>query len=103
MLPTLSTLGPGHAVPSEPPTSLVVSGLYRFSRNPIYVADLVILVGLFFVEGHLALLAYVGIFFVALRAAIVWWEEPVLRGRFGAEYEEYLRRVPRWLGPRAAA
>ena len=78
-------IGQGTPVPSEPPTRLVVSGLYRFSRNPIYVADVVILTGVFLVQGHLALLVYAGVLFVLIEAWIVWYEEPVLVKRFGAE------------------
>lgn len=91
-------LGRGTPVPFDPPTNLVVSGLYRHSRNPIYVADVMILLGIFLLSGELALLLYalgVGLF---LQIFIVALEEPQLRRRFGAPYDEYTQRVPRWLG-----
>lgn len=93
------SLGQGTPVPIEPPTKLVHTGLYRYSRNPIYVADVAVWLGIFLIEGHLALLVYAGLMFALIEAAVVWWEEPVLVERFGAEYEDYRRRVPRWLGP----
>jgi protein-S-isoprenylcysteine O-methyltransferase Ste14 len=93
------SLGQGTPVPIEPPTKLVQTGLYRQSRNPIYVADVAVWLGIFLVEGHLALLVYTGLMLALLQAAVVWWEEPVLAERFGAEYADYRRRVPRWLGP----
>jgi protein-S-isoprenylcysteine O-methyltransferase Ste14 len=91
-------VGGGTPVPTEPPTRLVVSGLYRYSRNPIYVADACILFGLFLHRGELALLLYVCLFTAVAHAWIVWWEEPRLRQRFGDEYAAYTRRVPRWIG-----
>lgn len=90
--------GHGTPVPIEPPKALVESGLYRFSRNPIYVADLFILLGFFLYDGRVALLLYAGIFFVLIQIWVVVHEEPVLRARFGSAYDAYTRRVPRWLG-----
>lgn len=91
-------LGHGTPVPSEPPTELVTSGLYAHSRNPIYVADLVILFGIFLLRGHLSLFLYAALFFAAIEAWLILHEEPVLRKRFGAPYEAYACRVPRWMG-----
>jgi protein-S-isoprenylcysteine O-methyltransferase Ste14 len=91
----------GTPVPIEPPSELVTSGLYRHSRNPIYVADVTVLVGVFCVAGHLALLLYPAILWLLIHAWVVWQEEPVLLRRFGTEYEAYRRRVPRWIGRRA--
>ena len=87
----------GTAVPLEPPRTLVRSGLFGWTRNPIYLADLVVLVGIFALRGQLALLLYAALFGVALHAWLVLREEPGLRIRFGAEWEAYAANVPRWL------
>ncbi len=97
------SLGRGTPVPIEPPNRIVVSGLYRFSRHPMYVAYVAIGVGIFFVEGHLTLLLYPVALFLLAEIYLVKLEEPRLLERFGAEYEEYCRRVPRWPRPRSPA
>jgi protein-S-isoprenylcysteine O-methyltransferase Ste14 len=94
-------VGRGTPVPIEPPQELVVTDLYRWSRNPIYVADVAILVGLFLLHGSWALLLYAVLFAVFAHVFIVAWEEPGLARRFGEPYERYRRQAPRWLGPRA--
>ncbi len=90
-------IGRGTPVPSAPPEHFVESGLYRRSRHPIYVGYAAILLGVFLYFGHLMLFAYLGLYFVGAQAVIVWWEEPVLRKRFGDTYDDYARRVRRWL------
>ncbi len=90
-------LGDGTPVPVDPPKRLVVDGLFRYSRNPIYVGDLVILLGIFLARGQLALLLYAGIFFVFLHLWLLHREEPVLQRRFGEEWTRYSVRVPRWI------
>lgn len=90
-------VGKGTPIPADPPKHLVISGLYRYSRNPIYVADVAILLGIFLYFGELALLLYAGIGALILQAVIVWWEEPVLKKRFGDAYIRYVGTVPRWL------
>lgn len=92
-----SRVGEGTPIPIEPPKHLVLSGLYRYSRNPIYVADVAILLGVFLYLGHAALLLYAVAVALVLQAVIVWWEEPVLCRRFGEAYVRYTRAVPRWL------
>jgi len=93
-------MGFGTPVPIEPPTRLVMSGIYGYSRNPIYVGDLLILLGLFFFSGELALLLYAGLFWIAIHCFTVRVEEPGLMRRFGDEYRQYKERVPRWIGLR---
>jgi protein-S-isoprenylcysteine O-methyltransferase Ste14 len=92
------TVGHGTPQPLAPPTHLVAAGLYRYSRNPIYVSDVALLLAAFLVRGDVALLLYAGVVAVELHAWIVWREEPVLRRRFGDAYVAYAQRVPRWLG-----
>jgi len=90
-------VGRGTPVPSAPPKRIVTDGLFRYSRHPIYVAYAAFLLGEFFWFGHATLLAYVGLYFLVAQAVIVWWEEPVLRRRFGEDYSRYSREVRRWL------
>ena len=90
----------GTPVPAYPPKEFVESGLYRYSRNPMYVAYVAIFLGLFLYSGELALLGLTGLVALALHFWIVWIEEPPLLRRFGDPYAEYLKRVQRWLGSR---
>jgi protein-S-isoprenylcysteine O-methyltransferase Ste14 len=91
-------LGKGTPVPINPPTELVVSGLFRFSRNPIYVGQVGVLLSYALYSGELALLLYALAWAAVVQCFVVWVEEPELRGRFGPAYEEYCRAVPRWVG-----
>ena len=95
-----SRVGGGTPVPIEPPTRLVITGLYRYSRNPIYVAHVGFLLGLFLYRGESSLLLYAAIYAGIIQTWIVRGEEPGLQRRFGAEYVEYMRDVPRWIGRR---
>lgn len=95
-----SRLGRGTPVPLEPPKQLVIEGLYRFSRNPMYVAQVAYLIGLFLYRGELSLALYAAIFAVAIHASVVRTEEPELRARFGEDYVRYMQAVPRWLSIR---
>jgi protein-S-isoprenylcysteine O-methyltransferase Ste14 len=97
-------VGRGTPVPFDPPKELVVSGLYRFTRNPIYVAQVAILLSYFLYFGQLALLAHAVAWALLVQGWIVWVEEPGLRERFGAAYDAYTQEVPRWIGiPRKRA
>lgn len=89
--------GRGSLAPWAPPERLVIVGLYRVSRNPMYVAVLLILCG--WALGYLSfrLWMYAGIVAVAFHLRIVWHEEPWLARRYGDEYAAYRSTVPRWL------
>lgn len=89
--------GRGTLSPVDPPRHLVVSGLYRFVRNPMYLSVTAILLGevLATRDGSLAL--YWAVWFAAVNLFVMAYEEPALRRQFGAEYEEYARRVGRWI------
>ncbi len=89
--------GKGTPAPIDPPKELVVSGLYRYVRNPMYLGVLIMLTGHFLWLGFWSLLAYTVFFFAAFHAFVVNYEERTLRKTFGKAYEEYLRRVPRWI------
>jgi protein-S-isoprenylcysteine O-methyltransferase Ste14 len=91
----------GHGTPAPilPPTKLVVVGLYRYVRNPMYVGFLVGWVGLWVVFGRasVAAIAVACAVVVGVNLFVAFYEEPTLRRMFGAEYEEYCRNVRRWI------
>jgi len=88
--------GLGTPAPVAPTERLVVGGLYRYVRNPMYLAVAAIIVGQAFALGQLILLLYAAAFAVAVVAFVHWYEEPMLRRQFGDEYETYRRSVPAW-------
>ncbi len=92
-----SRLGRGTPVPIQPPERLVIKGLYRYCRNPMYVAQVAILLGLFLYRGELSLLAHAVLYAAVVHGWVVRREEPELRRRFGEEYARYAQRVPRWI------
>jgi protein-S-isoprenylcysteine O-methyltransferase Ste14 len=75
---------------------LVVGGLYRYVRNPMYLAVAATIVGQALVLGQPLLLLYAGAFLLTVAAFVHWYEEPTLCRQFGADYETYLRAVPGW-------
>ena len=93
--------GLGTPAPVAPTDRLVVGGLYRYVRNPMYLAVAAIIVGQALILGQPILIAYAAVFAVAVAAFVQRYEEPTLRRRFGEQYEAYLRAVPRWWPPRA--
>ena len=88
--------GLGTPAPVAPPAKLVVGGLYRYVRNPMYLAVLAVILGQAAILGRWLLVAYALVVGAAFWAFVRWYEEPTLRRQFGAEYEEYLRTVPGW-------
>jgi protein-S-isoprenylcysteine O-methyltransferase Ste14 len=89
--------GRGTPAPIDPPKELVATGFYRYVRNPMYVAVLAIIIGHFLWFGYWSLLIYAIVVFVAFHTFVTYYEEPTLRRQFGAAYEDYLQRVPRWI------
>ena len=89
--------GQGTPIPIAPPTRLVVSRLYCYVRNPMYVGALLIILAeaVYFRSGWLVLYAFA--IWAALHIALVIFEEPQLKIRFGADYEQYVKTVPRWI------
>jgi protein-S-isoprenylcysteine O-methyltransferase Ste14 len=88
--------GVGTPAPVAPTQQLVVGGLYRYVRNPMYLAVAATIVGQALVLGQLVLLVYAAVFGVAVFAFVRWYEEPTLRRQFEDQYEEYRREVPGW-------
>ena len=89
--------GRGTISPIDPPKHLVVRGLYRYVRNPMYVAVMTILLGeaIFFMSWPVLIEA--GIFFLLATLFVVLYEEPTLRRKFGDSYERYTQTVGRWI------
>jgi protein-S-isoprenylcysteine O-methyltransferase Ste14 len=89
--------GKGTPLPIDAPRLLVVNGLYRYTRNPMYVgvASLIFGQAIFNYSGSIAVYgcAVITAFYLFVRL----YEEPTLRRTFGQQYEDYCRRVPRWL------
>ncbi len=88
--------GLGTPAPVAPPEHLVVGGLYRHLRNPMYVAVAATIAGQSLLLGRPVLLAYAALFLAVTAAFVRFYEEPVLRRQFGDEYERYRRAVPGW-------
>ncbi len=89
--------GRGTPAPLDPPKELVVSGLYNYVRNPMYVGVLLVIIGHFLWFGFWNLLIYAAIVTIAFHSFVTLYEEPNLKKKFGAMYEDYFRRVPRWI------
>ena len=95
--------GIGTPAPIAPPERLVVGGPFERVRNPGYVAVVALVVGQGLLFGRGAVLVYAVLLALGFHLFVVLYEEPTLRRRFGAEYEAYCRRVPRWLPRRPSA
>src|SRR5437773_10877783 len=94
--------GLGTPAPPFPTRHLVVTGLYRYVRNPMYVAVVGLIAGQALLLGNRALLFYAIIVWMAFQIFVLLYEEPVLRKTYTAEYEVFCRNVPRWI-PRLSA
>jgi protein-S-isoprenylcysteine O-methyltransferase Ste14 len=91
-------LGHGTLGPWEPPKTLVVAGLYRFSRNPMYIAVVLILWGWALAFQSRPVAIYALCVMLAFHLRVVLNEEPFLARTHGDVWERYRARVPRWLG-----
>jgi protein-S-isoprenylcysteine O-methyltransferase Ste14 len=89
--------GLGTPAPIAPTRSLVVTGLYRYVRNPMYVAVVAVIMGQAVLFGDWRLIAYGALFWLACHVFVVTYEEPTLARTFGAEYEAFRATVPRWI------
>ena len=89
--------GLGTPAPIAPTQNLVVTGLYRYVRNPIYVALVAIILGQAVLFGDQRLLGYGAFLWLAFHIFVLAYEEPTLGETYGAEYQEYRTNVPRWI------
>ncbi len=89
--------GLGTPAPPLPTTHLVVSGLYRYVRNPMYVAIAATIFGQALLFGNLTLLGYGAFVCLCFHLFVIAYEEPSLRARFGTQYAAFCAAVPRWI------
>lgn len=89
--------GKGTPAHLDPPKRLIVNGLYRRVRNPIYLGALLVHLGYITWFGSRLLIAYFIFFIIAFHLLILLIEEPILKHTFGKEYEDYMNSVPRWI------
>jgi protein-S-isoprenylcysteine O-methyltransferase Ste14 len=89
--------GLGTPAPIAPTKFLVVSGLHRYVRNPMYIGVWLVILGEATLFHSLVLVAWAAFFCVPVHAFVIFYEEPTLRRQFGESYEEYRRSVPRWI------
>jgi protein-S-isoprenylcysteine O-methyltransferase Ste14 len=89
--------GIGTPAPIAPTEHLVIGGLYRYVRNPQYLAVGSVILGQALLLGRPVLLAYLAVFAAAVTSFVHGYEEPTLQQRYGAEYDAYRRDVRRWL------
>jgi protein-S-isoprenylcysteine O-methyltransferase Ste14 len=89
--------GRGTPLPLDPPKKLVVVGPYRIVRNPMYLTVAFVMLGEAAVFHSVAILQLVAAFAVCVILFVLAIEEPGLRAKFGADYDQYCRQVPRWL------
>jgi protein-S-isoprenylcysteine O-methyltransferase Ste14 len=94
--------GKGTLAPWDPPKRLVVVGLYRFVRNPMYVSILILLVGWTIATGSPSLAVYTVILAIAFHLRVILHEEPRLTKLFGPDWTAYKTSVPRWFPRRVA-
>ena len=89
--------GLGTPAPIAPTQKLVVTGLYRYVRNPMYVSVLAIIFGQAFLFGDLRLILLGALAWIATHVFVVGYEERRLEREFGPSYETYRSNVPRWI------
>jgi len=89
--------GVGTPAPVAPTQKLIVTGLYRYVRNPMYIAVVAVILGQALLLGDERLLSYGALFWLACHVFVVTYEEPTLKRTFGMEYETFLANVPRWI------
>ncbi len=90
-------VGRGTPAPIDPPKEVVVVGIYRYVRNPMYVGICSLLAGEALLFESWTLLVYALIAWVSCHLFVVLYEEPHLRRKFGESYKSYCRTVPRWI------
>jgi protein-S-isoprenylcysteine O-methyltransferase Ste14 len=90
-------VGRGTPAPVAPPDRLVAHGLYRFVRNPMYVALVCAVAGQALLFGSRGALGYAAVLWLAFHLFVLGYEEPALRARFAADYARYCAHVGRWI------
>jgi protein-S-isoprenylcysteine O-methyltransferase Ste14 len=88
--------GIGTPAPVFPPRHLVVTGSYRYVRNPIYLAVVSLVLGQALLLGDIRICAYALSCWLVMHLVVLLCEEPALRKSFGVDYEAFCAHVPRW-------
>jgi protein-S-isoprenylcysteine O-methyltransferase Ste14 len=88
--------GKGTPAPFNPPKKFVASGAYRYSRNPMYVGAITLLVGEALLLKAPWMLLFTACMFLLFLLYVKYEEEPRLIQRYGPSYQEYMKKVPRW-------
>jgi protein-S-isoprenylcysteine O-methyltransferase Ste14 len=88
--------GLGTPAPIAPPQRLVITGLYRHVRNPMYVAVTALILGQGLLFGHANVLGYGLVLWLMFHIFVLTYEEPTLRDTFGDEYDDFCANVRRW-------
>jgi protein-S-isoprenylcysteine O-methyltransferase Ste14 len=91
------TVGRGTPAPFDAPRRFVAVGPYRYVRNPMYVGGFLVLAGWALYRQSPSVLLFAAAWLGLVHLLVLGYEEPTLRGKFGADYERYLRMVPRWI------
>ena len=92
--------GRGTPAPWAPPEQFVERGSYRFVRSPMYLGVILLVLGQALLLGREILFAWAAVAWLIFEVSLVTWEEPGLRRRFGDSYDDYRRRVRRWVPTR---
>jgi protein-S-isoprenylcysteine O-methyltransferase Ste14 len=95
--------GRGTPAPWAPPERFVERGSYRFVRSPMYIGVLLLILGQGLILGREVLFAWAAVAWLIFTTFLVVYEEPGLRRRFGESYDDYRRRVHRWLPTRPSS
>lgn len=81
------------------PKNLVSSGIYKRSRNPMYLSELVFILGeALFLQSYILFFFYVPAVFIVMHLIVIYSEEKHLKNKYGEVYEEYIKKTPRWIG-----
>lgn len=92
-----AAIGRGTPAPIDPPKNLVVRGLHRYVRNPMYIGVALIIAGQAWLFASVHTAIYLACFALIVHLFVVFYEEPALGKKFGEEYTSYKARVPRWI------
>ena len=89
--------GHGTPAPFDAPRKLVAIGPYRYIRNPMYVGGGLALLGFGLLQTSPSIVLFVPVWWLLFHVMVLVYEEPVLRAKFGSDYDDYCRRIPRWI------
>ena len=90
-------IGRGTPALFDPPRKFVARGPYRYVRNPMYIGGGLLLLGFGLYQRSPAIAVFVPVWWLLFHLLVILYEEPVLHGKFGPDYDEYRQRTPRWI------